>query len=299
MPDKPAEEVQFSNDMDYPEVAALFEICGLDPEYPRDFCKSNYPDWINEDIGLEVTTSISNEAFQKLRVLLSGAKTLEEMTRVSYEYDTFVFCRMESGEFAGKEFCYSLRDRMISVPGKTPAFYYDNLPEKQRKDFGSAIPLFYRDSNELDDPSKPYSMALEALKIKLGKLQTYQERKYNHLAVVSGGFAGEQFPDMFLEMYIEENEKWGRKFDKLFLSTFEDLFVFDLVSGKQEYLPKKLGAFDLYRENIHDPPVPKGYLFKDVVKTVPDLTNPNPRKKYPECLNQVPSDDESDPGCLR
>lgn len=271
MPDKPIQEVQFSNEMDYPEVSALFEICGLIPDYPRDFRKSNHPDWINDDIGLEVTTAVPDDVFQELRVMLGDAKTLEALTRVPYEHDTFVFCRVESGQYAGKDICYSLRDRAISVPEIPNVVYYDNVPEDLRKDIDSSRPLIYRDSNELGDPSEPYRGALEALKIKLGKLQSYQVRKHNHLAIVSGGFAGELYPDMFLERFVEENGKWERRFDKLFLSTLGGLFVFDLVAGKYDYIPKLPKPFDLYRQNIHDPPVPKGYLFKDVVKEVPDL----------------------------
>lgn len=271
MSDKPEQEVLFSNEMDYPEVAALFEICGLIPDYPRDFRKGESPDWINGDIGLEVTKAVSDDVFQELRVMLGNPETLDELTRVPYKYDTLVLCRIDSGEFAGKEFYYSLHDRAISYPEKPKVLYFDNLTEKERDAIASSKPLIYMRSNELDDPSEPYRLALAGLRIKLGKLQGYKVRKYNHLAVISGGFAGEQFPDMFLEMFIEENEKWERKFDKLYLSVLGGLYVFDLVARKHEYIPKVLRSFDMYRDNIHDPPVPERYLFEDVVREVPDL----------------------------
>lgn len=288
-------EVPFSDDRAYAEVAALFEICGLIPDYPRDFRKGEHPDWINDEICLEVSKAMPDEEFAMADALYCKVGDLNGFAQGSLKYDIRLQCRMTSGVYKGEDFELDPRKRLIisdstelppfEVPEGSKAepipvkssLYYDTLPEKDKADVDSAKVMMTTRS-DIDNPYYPTDLVLECFEEKLGKLQSYKVRRENHLFIHTLSIFFIDDIDTILSKFAVLTREWKdagkRVFDTVFLSAVDGMHILHPMEKGSDFIPIKRRVFELYRENIHDPPVPEGYLFEDVVREVPDLRLP-------------------------
>lgn len=261
--------IHFDKDEVYSEVAALFDICSLYRDYPRDFIKSEYPDWVNNEIGLEIALAVAPETLQRIDCNL-GSMRLEEIVRKTYKEDGCILFKYND-EGQSHMFFYDLKGRFLYIPGKKPV-YYDDLSDEDKNKIKCAIPGTL--SNHLlqhDSACEPFILGFEQFRIKTRKLQNYQERKSYHLYTYSDSIADRRLEKSFLEDIIDYGKDFDRQFDVMFLGIFNGIYKFDLKNEEINFTHRQSNTFDSYYQNIHNPHDWQNYSFKDVMVDVPDL----------------------------
>lgn len=269
------------------EIMALLEICGLIPDYPRDFHKDSHPDWINDRIGLDATIAVSDEDWVSLRLKeKKGRIPLWQLRNEISGSGLTAWCEYTEGKNKGETFCYEFKmNNTFLEPGRLPYINFYELSEDKRKEMDSATvvgvfrtPILEESTDPAEKPTNYLQLALDGLKEKLEELQSYQQCDEYHLHIASRWSFDKRCLEPFLDALraktLEVVGESGRRFDRVFLSANQAICDFDLRTGEFRYVCRRnITDEEFYSVNI---PSKSGYAFLEAVKEVPDLSISDP-----------------------
>ena len=257
------------------ELWALFDICSLDSDYPRNFKKRDSPDWMSDEIGLEVSKSIPQERFQFDNIDLSRL-TLKEIVGLSFDYDGHIGFKFVGGEHNGKVFLYYVLTREI-VTYRGNGFkiiQYDNLPPEEKNAINNSVPIGTKSGDDrIDNPFEAFNYANLQFCNKIKKLneKSYTACHKNHLYLHSGSsWIDTRGIHGFMCDLIKERGNWEKKFDVVFLYVWKCLLKFDLDEKRVTYF-RACDNFDRrpFIENNCKNRL-EGKFFMDIVGNVPN-----------------------------
>ena len=260
------------SDIECFEIRALFDLCSLYSAYPQDLIKHERPDWINDEIGLEITKAILEEWYQISNVDMHKI-TLEEIVKMSFDYEGCIMFKCEGGKYDGKLFYYYLHSRIITLPNKTPVLY-DNLPDEEKDAINNSIYILSGGGHESNNPLSPFFCARIHFAQKIKKLNdtNYDTRPKNHLLIYSGFFADlrGKYVYKLMHKFIEEQDGYERKFNIVFLRLSEYLLKYDLDNCCVSYFEISHG-FDwfAFQEKNCNRQI-DGKRLIEIVKTIPN-----------------------------
>lgn len=171
------------------ELSAAFFLCAAIPDYPRDLIHSDFPDWLSDDVGLEVVRAFSPKTIELYIQKNAKGKTMREVSQTKYDNDGHVLFKFEH-DGTVDYLMYDLQTRAISKNFIGNGLSLDELPDEEReKVLDCAVDGI--GNNDLEDPYLFRTMAIGAFKAKIDTLNSpnYNVRGRNDLFIECADYA--------------------------------------------------------------------------------------------------------------
>lgn len=253
----------------------MIELCASTDNLPRDWKKTESPDWTSDhDIGLEIISMVPEHCRELFGFKYPAKKTLAEAAAIVYKSNGFGFYQTRDGEI----FRYCYRQKLIvSEAGTLENF--NSLDDEGHRRFDDAQCLFFSyASHDIGNEVYDYiSLAKEGFSRKLSKLNEghFTSCRSNRLAIITpvfGDYSGTSLYQI-LDFMIESQKGCERKFDIVYLRLMGGIAALDLNARKIDWYWVKHPVDMPIEEDIRRcMESPNGYSLSDMV-TIPVLEN--------------------------